>query len=148
MKKYIKLLLIPTLFLGTGASRAMADDEALAAVGGFIGGIIATKVFDHHRDSHRHREVVIVESKRHSPPKRHDYRRQDHCDHRVSYKIVRTRQWIPGHWEVTRDHCGNRTRRWVSGHYESVRERVPVACACDHHHGHGHRGGFAQYGRR
>ncbi|MGJ8641490.1 MAG: hypothetical protein ACSHYA_19020 [Opitutaceae bacterium] len=131
MKKYIKILLIPVLLLGNGASRAMAGDEALAAVGGFLGGILATKAYDHHHRNHC------------APSPHHQHRSKSSCSHQVSYKVVFVNEWVPGYWEVSRNRCGDRVRTWVAGYNKKIRKQVPVSCGCG-----SHQREYARHGRR
>ncbi len=156
MKKYLTLLILPVLCLSLGAGRAAAGDEAWAALGGFVGGVITTKVFDHHRDYHRgHRtEVIVVERDR--PGKHHGHYTHGHskhgCDNRcdryerpVRYKTVRTREWVPGFWEVRYDRCGTRIRTWQPGYYKQATKRVRVDIDRDYDdHGYAYR----DYSRR
>ncbi|WP_269523553.1 hypothetical protein [Coraliomargarita parva] len=158
MKHSKKLILLPALCLALGTGRASAgDDEAVAAIGGFIGGIIATKVFDHHKDHHRSHEVVIIETnsccgghgyhekscnKGRDKYFRHGHKKHD-CDRRCPeygpsgyYKVVTVKVWIPGCWTYERDRCGNRIKRWEPGYYEYEKKRVWVSHGSDRHDRH------------
>jgi hypothetical protein len=137
MKKHIRFLLISILILGMGANHARADDEALAALGGFVAGVITGVIVDDHRDHRGHTKVIIHEERRGHRDYR-DYRR-DYRDYRGDrhykgkphrsghWEIKRVRVWMPGRYEVRRDRCGDRIRVWVPGHYEWRKERVWVA---------------------
>lgn len=138
MKKYIKRLLIAAFLLNISVSRAMADDEALAAIGGFIGGVIAGKVYDNHRSSYPRKVVVIKNKHGHS----HGKYKASRCNHKVTYKTVYTREWVPGYWKVYYDRCGSRVRHWVAGYYDKIPKQIAVDCGC-HEHNYGHHG-YAQ----
>jgi hypothetical protein len=134
MKKYITLPLLSALALTLGAGQAAADDEALYAIGGFIGGVITEKVLNHHRD-HR-----VVYTERHCEPRhdKHGHYKHGHkkhrCDHacghykdaRGHYKTIEVREWVPGRWEVYYDRCGDRVREWRPGYHNYVKKRVWV----------------------
>lgn len=162
MNKYIKILLVPALALGLSTGQAKADDEAVAAIGGFLGGIIATKVFDHHKSHRNHCSTTVIYSHGHHKHKcdhkcshyrsnRH-YKHGHHkhkCDrscshHRPSghYETVRVREWVPGCWEVSYNRCGDRIRTWVPGHHTYVTKRVWVA----HHDATRSHNGYAYNG--
>ncbi|MEM7792526.1 MAG: hypothetical protein AAF546_14070 [Verrucomicrobiota bacterium] len=122
MKNKILLILVPVLCLTLGTGRAAADDEGWYALGGFVGGVVATKVFDHHKGHHHH-----VRS-HHSGPQCNK-----HCSSCKSYKpsgyykTVRVKVWVPGYWETYYDRCGRRQRHFVSGHHTYEKQRVWVS---------------------
>lgn len=120
--------LLPTILLagltGWAATPAQArhhDHEALAALGGFIGGVIVGSAIDHDRPPSpppvcvipRHEiggRVVIASG--HRP---HGY-----------WDWVTVRVWVPGRWVQSWDRHGHRVRFFQAGHYEHRRERVWV----------------------
>lgn len=116
MKKLIALSLVALTALALTPKPALAshgDDKALAAIGGFIGGIIVGSVInDHDRYPARHDTRVIVE------------RGYDRCDDGY-WKEVRVRTWVPGYWTTDYRH-GRRLRLFVEGHYEYRTDRVWV----------------------
>ncbi len=114
MNKYILITILSAISFSLGSGKASArDDEALYALGGFIGGVITTKVFDNHRSKRRHHhhnsssKVVHVETRGH-------------------YKEIQVREWVDGYWEVYRDSCGRKIRNWHDGYYTYVNKRVWV----------------------
>jgi hypothetical protein len=118
-------LLLALTTLTTAAvlpNTAAADrgDKVLAAVGGFIGGVIVGTHLDRDSHHHYHDAPVMVEScppprfDRH-PPRRHGY-----------WEETTVRVWVPGRTVWTVDHCGRSVRRYEPGHYEYRRERVWV----------------------
>lgn len=149
MKKYITIPIISALLLTLGASNATArNDEALYAIGGFIGGVITTKALDrHHHKSHHHKEVVYVDRNcsARNYTHGHNKHRCDHgCKHSTKpsgyYKNVSVRKWVPGCWEIHYNRCGDRVRTWTEGYYTYVEKRVWVE---NNQHGRGH-----EYARR
>jgi len=132
MKKLLIASIVAALSgVGVAPQTAAArDGEVLAALGGFIGGVI---VGSHIDDGHLHTSVsyrhvdryrgtrVVVETGR--------------GPHRGYWKVVSVRTWVPGHWVVRRDEYGRRIRYFERGHYEHRRERVWVAAGRDRRFG-------------
>lgn len=128
MKKLLIASIVAALSgVGVAPQTAMArDGEVLAALGGFIGGVIVGSNID---NDHVHRSVsyshvdrhfgtrVVVETGRGS--------------HRGYWKVVTVRTWVPAHWVVGRDECGRRIRYFERGFYENRRERVWVTARRD-----------------
>lgn len=148
MKTLIHLSLITALIIGLGASPAKAgDDEALAALGGFVAGIITGAVIDDD-DGYRHKRVHVYRDRHdryghRDKGYRHDrgnHRKGDRCDYRGGnhrkghWEIKRVRVWVPGYWKVIRDRCGDRVKIWKRGHYEWRREKVWVSYGGRGHH--------------
>ena len=103
---------------------AKAGDEAAAAIGGFIGGLVIGSVLDndHDRydrydryDNHVGASVVI------GTGNRHPYRDGGY------WKTVTVRHWVPGYWTNTRDRRGHRVRVFVEGRWEFRTDRVWVS---------------------
>ena len=144
MKKYITLPLLSVLALTLGTGTATArDDEALYALGGFIGGVITTKVLDRH--NHRQQPAVYSQRNCAPAPRHYSHGHNKHsCDHGCSqyraprghYKTVQVRKWVPGHREVYYNRCGDRVRRWEPGYYTYVTKRVWVGYGNNHHRNH------------
>lgn len=88
-------------------------DEAAAAIGGFIGGLIVGSVL---HDAPRHDRAVFVSH-------RHDFRRDDCGGY---WRNVTVRHWVPGYW-TTRYDCGRRISVFVPGRWEHRTERVWVS---------------------
>ena len=121
MKKYIHISLISVLLLGLSATPAHAgDDEAFAAIGGFVAGMITGVIINDHDD----RVHVSVHDKYGSRHDRH-YRGKPHRS--GHWEIKRVRVWVPGYWDVRYNPCGDRVKVWRRGHYELRKERVWVA---------------------
>jgi hypothetical protein len=99
------------------APKAQAGDEAIAAIGGLIGGIlIGSAIDDHHyaSDGHyrrNHGPSVVIQT---------NHGRRGH------WKYVRVRTWAPGHWVRDYDDCGNGRKYWVQGHYTHRKNKVWV----------------------
>lgn len=112
---------------------ARADDKTLAAIGGFIGGVIIGSTINHSHPAPEYCEPsyaggarVII---RHGPP------------HRGYWKEITVRTWAPGCWVVHYDDCGRRIRHYERGHYAYRTKRVWVSdhdsrddWRYDHHH--------------
>lgn len=111
-------LALVTLFALATPKTAKANDAG-AAIGGFIGGVIIGSVL---ADQHHGPDAVVVESG-------YDYDRgYDRCEEPRGYwRDVCTRVWTPGYWTMERDYCGRPYRRYVEGHYEIRTDRVWVA---------------------
>lgn len=140
MKKYIHISLVSLLLLSLAPAPAKAgDDEAVAAIGGFVAGIITGAILDNHDD----RVHVSVHGRY---PGRRDYGKGRH--YRTGHwEIKRVRVWVPGYWDVTYDRCGDRVKVWRRGHYTWRKERVWVSCRdrdrhdrYDRHDRRGYRG--------
>jgi hypothetical protein len=136
MKKHLRITLITLIALGLGTTQARADDEALAAIGGFIAGIITGAVIEDQNDYGRHDRVEIRVGH-----DRYGYRdschKHGHRDCRSCYKNRTHRSghwetryvkvWVPGHWEFVRNRCGDHVRIWKSGYYERRPKKVWVS---------------------
>jgi hypothetical protein len=129
MKKHIRFALVPLLLISLGAGRVHADDEALAAIGGFFAGVITGAIIDDHNDHDRVRVSVHKNYRDH----RYDRHRSGHWETR------RVKVWVPGSWEIEITRCGDRVKVWRRGHYEWRRERVCVAYN-DRYRDRGYRG--------
>lgn len=128
------VLAVMTGLAGAPQTAKAHGDDALAVIGGFIGGVIvANSINDHHNhvqaycefDGCRDRYVVA----------------HSHYAPRQSYVTVRV--WVPGRWIIRYDDRGRRARFYERGRYEYRRHAV----AYDSHrgrdydrHSYGHRG--------
>lgn len=128
MKPYLPLSIITILLLGLGSPRAHAgDDEAIAALGGFVAGIITGTIIDHDDDYRR--------SHHRGHPSRYDgayHGRGYTSGHGYPgggghWEIRRVKVWVPGHWKVIRNSCGDRIRIWKPGYHTWKQERVWVS---------------------
>lgn len=132
MKKYIRSTVIAALLLGLTAAPAHADDEALAAFGGFVAGMITGAIIENN-SNHHHASVEI------SYGHGHDYRGPrcgkhnryscNSCSNRHHgpkgyWKTTRHKVWVPGHWSVVVNHCGDRVRVWSKGYYTYETKRI------------------------
>jgi hypothetical protein len=139
MKTILHLSLTLIILASLGATEAKADDEAVAALGGFVAGIITGSIIDHDRDRTRvHVYTDRSYGHRHDKGRYgHDWRR-DHWKHRSDWKgkpskrsghweTRRVRVWVPGHWELTRNACGDRIKVWEPGHFIWKHEKVWVS---------------------
>lgn len=114
---------------------AAAGDKEIAAIGGFIGGLILGSHINH---EHHHRPPV-VEAPACPPPSVVVYESGGVWDYRP------TRVWIAPRWIVTYDDCHRPVRRYIAGHYETRHERVWVARRSSHNL-HGHHSNAHYYG--
>ena len=125
MKKHLSILIVSILILGLGAGQAHASDKALAALGGFVAGVITGVVIEDGRDRVDTRVVIHGDSRGHRDYRDYGYRgkpaRSGH------WETKRVRVWVPGRYEYRRDRCGYKVRVWVPGHYEWRKERVWVS---------------------
>ncbi|MGJ3243277.1 MAG: hypothetical protein ACFE0O_10040 [Opitutales bacterium] len=97
------------------------SDEALAAVGGLIGGVIIANIAD--RDAHRPRhykhqdrshrgDTTVIIHKGHRVHKSHGHPRDGYWKHK------RIREWVPGHWTWVSDGC-RQYRKYQPGYYKT-----------------------------
>jgi len=117
MPKFTILSLLAAGAVAFSPSPAQAGhrggDEAAAALGGFIGGLIVGSVIN---DAPRYDRTVVVSHR--------DAYRPDACG--GYWKPVTVRAWVPGYW-TTRYDCDRRVRVFVPGYWEHRTERVWVA---------------------
>jgi hypothetical protein len=114
---------VAALFVAPQPARA-GGDEAAAAFGGFVGGLILGTAlnddhdqgrYDDHSGVHVSTRIVLGDGHRHGRHRHHDH---------GYWNVARVRVWVPGYWNVQVDDCGRRYRHFVRGHYEFRRERV------------------------
>lgn len=123
MKKLIIASVIVALSgMGLAPQNAQAgNNEAWAAIGGFIGGVIVGSALDEDQNS----SVVINASYGHN--------------HRRGYwEVVAVRTWVPGYWVVKYDDCGRRYRHFNRGYYTTTKQRVWVDGRGNRHYGYNH----------
>lgn len=117
MPKLTTLSLLAAGAIALSPSPAQAGhrggDEAVAALGGFVGGLIVGTLI---QDAPRYDRTVVVAHR--------DTYRSDDCG--GYWKPVTVRTWVPGYW-TTRYDCGRRLRVYVPGYWEHRTERVWVA---------------------
>ena len=126
MNKFVAAALFATVggLLFTPQTVRADDDEVVAAVGGFIGGLIVGSTLND--DHYRHAPVrvstrVVIGSRGH---------RHHHHHHRHGHwEWNRVRVWVPGYWVVREDHYGRRIRYFEPGRHVYRRERVWIAGA-------------------
>ena len=154
MKIKATLIATATAFaLITGQSSARAGDETIAAIGGFIGGVIVGSIAS---DNHHGSSVVIEtgygrHSNRHYDrgdrrdryDRGHGYgrnNRRGHTGNRGRWEYRTVRKWVPGYWSYTRDRCGDRRRFWNRGRHVRTQVRVWVSFGGGHGGSRRHRG--------
>lgn len=137
MKTYIRYLLVSMIALGLSAGKSNANDEAVAAIGGFLAGIITGVVID--KDGHHHGSVHVTSGSRCYKHSRYGCESCSSYGHRSSgyWETRYVRVWVPGHWEYVRNHCGDRIRFWKSGYYTTRPEKVWISR--DHGSRYGYR---------
>jgi hypothetical protein len=128
MKNIIKITLIAAIALGLSTGRATANDEAAAAIGGFVLGMITGAVIENHTD---HVNVSVRAGYGYG----HDCRSACSVRHDRSYghgprghwEVKRVRVWVPGRWDVRVNHCGDRIRVYEKGYYTYRKDKVWVS---------------------
>ncbi|MEZ5277012.1 MAG: hypothetical protein R3F07_11580 [Opitutaceae bacterium] len=133
---------------------AKAGDEAIAAIGGFIGGVIVGTMASDSRD-----DTTVVIDAGHGGRRdgnfdrgrldRRNYsdneqgRRSDRCyverhhNDRADHGrwVYRTElRWVPGYWSYRSNRCGETKRIWIPGRHVTTRVRVWVSVSGDRHH--------------
>lgn len=135
MKKLVVASIIAALSGAPAiAPKAEASDEVLAAIGGFIGGVVVGTAIS--PDSH-HKHYRGSRCAQCAPRHRGHVNFDDgyHPTRGGHWKWVEVRVWVPGRWNHHFDRCGRGVRTWVPGGYEIRRERRWVAT----HGGRSHR---------
>ena len=140
MKTYIRYTIITLITLGLASEKSYAGDEAIAAIGGFLAGIITGVAIEDHDDYHHHGARVRISTGDHHRVYHYTgnrcYRHSRYgCEtcrsygHRTTghWEIRHIKVWIPGHWEFVRNRCGDRVRIWKSGYYTTKPEKVWVS---------------------
>lgn len=128
--KITALALLTVTALSFAPKPAHAGDKELAAIGGFIGGMIIGNAINNHRNDDYcpppPRTTVIVD-------------RGPDCRDDGYWKETRVKIWVPARWVYERDRRGCEVKRYVSGFYDYRTERVWVSY--DRHDRHDRRGG-------
>lgn len=133
MNKTATLSILAASALLFAPKPAAAGDKELAAIGGFIGGLIVGSNIN--KTSHTH---VVVEPA--CPPS------TTVVVHSGGYWENRpVRVWVAPRWVVVYDDCHRPVRRYIAGHYEIRHERVWVAHRGGHDRHDNHRS--ARYDR-
>ena len=98
------------------------DDEAVAAIGGFVGGLIVGTAINSNDGPGGAVDVGVVVGSRygHGHPPRYGHGHGH-------WNWVTVRVWVPGRWVYDDCHRGRPNRVWIAGHHEHRRERVWVA---------------------
>lgn len=108
------LVLVAVAALAFAPKPAQAGDREIAAIGGFIGGLIVGSVINDHRD---HNDATVIV---------HDRGPGHYHQERGYWKEVTVRHWVPDTWEYRYEY-GRRIRVFVPGHWVMRRDRVWVA---------------------
>lgn len=120
------VLAVMTGLAGAPQTAQARGDEALAAIGGFIGGVLVASAANQHYsdqdayygyDDYNNR--YPVDYRYDGRDYRRDYGRDYGRNHR---QWVTVRVWVPGRWIIRYDGYGRRERCYVRGHYEHRRE--------------------------
>lgn len=129
MKKLATVSLVAIAALALAPKPASANDKALAALGGFIGGlIVGTNVNQSYHapvyyaaDCPPPATVVVVNGQ-------YGY-----------WQEAPIQVWIAPTWVIVRDRWDRPVRRYVAGHYETRARRVWVTVDRRHYDRHGSR---------
>lgn len=128
MKILATVSLLAVTALAFAPKPAKAGDEGIAAIGGFIGGLVLGAALDNDHDRYadydrygrhdrydRHGSATVIIGNRH-PHRDGGY-----------WKHVTVKSWVPGYWTTSRDRHGHRCRFYVEGRWEYRTDRVWVA---------------------
>jgi len=132
------VLAVMTGLAGAPQTAQARGDEALAAIGGFIGGVlIASAAHDHHAAQYAYCEFDgcgnrYVVAHRHGQ----DYYGRDYYG-RDRRDWITVRVWVPGHWTIRIGDHGHRARYYERGRYEFRRQLVIVDSRHDRGYGRG-----------
>ncbi|WP_269543149.1 hypothetical protein [Cerasicoccus fimbriatus] len=143
MKSILKTSILCALILSVGAISAQArgghqhNDEALAALGGFIGGVILSEsLHDHHRETvhvrYENRKQCDT-GWREGHYQNSGWRDKGHnrcrgnCGH---WKTVKRRVYVPVSYTWTYDSCGAKIRTRTGGYFKTVCERIWIGKNC------------------
>jgi hypothetical protein len=119
---FLPLATLSTAALLPGTVQARSGDKALAAVGGFIGGVIVGAHLDR-GDRYDRRAPVVVEA---CPPPAVVYYNTPHSPRRGYWQDSTVRVWVPARTVVTVDRWGRRIHHYEPGHYAYRTDRVWV----------------------
>ncbi len=123
MNTIIRTFVATIALLGLN-TQTHADDEAWAAVGGFIAGVITGSAIEHNHNVHTGVTIAVGNTC--------SIHHRSGCSicyapRRGYWTVRQVRVWVPGCWDVTINHCGDRVRVWRPGRYENHPKRVWVA---------------------
>ncbi|MGE9296669.1 MAG: hypothetical protein ACQKBV_10310 [Puniceicoccales bacterium] len=137
MKHILKSCLICALILTLGSAASYArgghnhgDSEALAALGGFVGGYITAELINDGQRGHHYagpQQCGFSEPPRHHQGGYSKGHKQCRCGGGY-YDVVVRRVWVPGEWAWRWNSCGERIRYRKAGCFRLQRERVWVPC--------------------
>lgn len=130
MKKFILLSLLAATAAALAPKPALAGDREIAAIGGFIGGLVLGSAL---HDDRYDRTTVVVSDRYHHRPQ-HGY-----------WKHVTVKTWVPGYWTTSCDRYGRRVRVYVEGCWQYRTDRIWVSH--DRHGRYGHHDGHDRYDR-
>lgn len=126
--KFILALALAGSALVPESAHARRNNDAVIAIGSFIGGVIVGTHINHDRHPAPppvvycppEPQVVVVNSPSCPPPP---------CPPPPSgyWQTVQTRVFVPARWIYTSDDCGRRTRVYQPGYYTYQSERVWVS---------------------
>ena len=127
--KLATLALITVTAQSLAPQPALAGDRGLAALGGFVGGVlVGSAISSNHYDNYATAPAVVVNDRGYFADRCDDF--GNRFDDRVNsgyWKVVSVRIWVPGYWVVERDRSGRSFRHYSAGHNEYRTDRRWVA---------------------
>ena len=148
MKTCTRHILLAALAVTFSTGRLHAGDEAWAALGGFVAGVITGAVIEDADHCETGLRVAVGDRygrwDRYGHHDRYDrrdtwdrYDRRDrHYKQRPSghWEVRHVKVWVPGGWVVEVNRCGDRIRVWRPGYFDLLPRKVWVP-----YDGHGGR---------
>ena len=142
---------LAALTAGAYARPSHDNNEAAAAIGGLITGVVLSEIIDDANvNIHLAGRYGDDWSRYHSDYRDYDRYRDNRYDRGRDYRhdsrnghyiYEKRRIWVPGHWDYTRDCHGHKMKVWVKGHHETRRIKVWVNDRYDDRDRHYDRGG-------
>lgn len=113
--EYMKKLIIIITALAIATTPCMAINKEWSAALGFLGGVVATKAFDNHREHYERHNVYYC------PPPQTVYVVQS-----GHWEVIQEKVWVPGQWIFQEIGPNTYKKVWQEGYYKIVEKRVWV----------------------
>jgi hypothetical protein len=139
MKSKLALMGLTAAMVAGQATPAMAINKEWSAALGFLGGVMATRTYDHHRE-YRREYYGGCESRGYDyPPQQVIVQQPPTVIYQQAPVIVQQpavqqghyewrdeQQWVPGEWRYEEIGCNTYRKTWCPGYYKTVRTQIWV----------------------